>query len=270
MRLRKSLPWQERPSAPYDAIYSLGAACGCALWLRQCHLRLASGPLDWVRTGGGLLGRVALVEAHFKGWLEAENLILLGEDARTRIYRDTALGVEFLHDFPTRIAFPDALRAAQARYRRRQERFYATVATARRTLLVWFDTAASPSDTEVCAALGRLRTCLGAEVELLVIGHAPALPAGEVRGTIPAPGAWVARLNLRTGAPCQTQIVRGDVPKTVRGVLAPFRLRPDLARRMWWFDFRRLLARKARKILAGLVPNRALRRRIREQDRACE
>ena len=120
MRLRKSVPWREGPSAPYDAIYSIGADCGCAMWLRKCHLRLNSGPLDWVRSDSGVLGRVALIESRFAGWLQEKNLVLLGEDTRTRIYRDTALGVEFLHDFPTRIAFPDALRTAQVRYRRRQ------------------------------------------------------------------------------------------------------------------------------------------------------
>ena len=270
MRLRKSVPWREGPSAPYDAIYSIGADCGCAMWLRKCHLRLNSGPLDWVRSDSGVLGRVALIESRFAGWLQEKNLVLLGEDTRTRIYRDTALGVEFLHDFPTRIAFPDALRTAQVRYRRRQERFFQTVRTASRTLLVWFNAKPSASEAELREVFRRLRACLGPNVELLAIEHAPDLPPDETRCATPSPGVWFFRLNLRTEEPSSTPIVLGNAPQNVRRLFAPFRLRPDLVRQIRRFERRQWWMRKLRKILAGLVPNRALRRRIRDQDRAWE
>ena len=270
MRLEKPAPGQEGPAAPYDAIYSIGAHCGCAMWLRKCGLRLTSGPLDWVRGESGLLRRVALIESRFAGWLEEKNLVLLEENARMRFYRDTALGVEFLHDFPTQIAFSDALRAAQTRYRRRQERFFQTIRAASRTLLVWFNTKPSLSEAELREAFRRLRACLGPNVELLAIEHAPDLPPDETRCDTPSPGVWFFRLNLRTEEPSPNLIVLGNAPQAVQRLFAPFRLRPDLARQIRRFERRQWWMRKLRKILAGFVPNRALRRQIRARDRAWE
>ncbi len=130
MRLEKAIEAWADQIGPYDVVYSIGAACGCASWLRTLHLRQMAGPVDWVKGGGGLLGRVAMIEARFAGWLRPENMRLVGGDERTRFYEDKATGIVFPHDFPTAIPFRQALAEAQERYRRRQERFYRTVGEA--------------------------------------------------------------------------------------------------------------------------------------------
>lgn len=260
MRLEKAIEAWADQIGPYDVVYSIGAACGCASWLRTLHLRQMAGPVDWVKGGEGLLGRVAMIEARFAGWLRPENMRLVGGDERTRFYEDKATGIVFPHDFPTAIPFRQALAEAQERYRRRQERFYRTVGEAERTLLVWFSTLTSVTDQEAWEAVGRLRALLGKGVDLLVVDHLPTLRAGEVRASNPTRGVFVFRLNLRLGWPNIEQDVFGDAHRTVRRIFRSFRLRPDLARGIAWFYLRKWLARKGRKVAAAFVPSRCGRR----------
>lgn len=265
-RLHCDSVWEQRLGV-YDVIYSIGAACGCALWLRKCHLRQHAGPLDWVKVDGGLSRRVELIETRFAGWLQDDNLELLGEDERTRIFRDDTLGITFIHDFPTSVTFPVALEKARQRYRHRQERFFTDIAQAKRTLLVWFSTQLQTQKREAIDVSKRLRATLGSTVELMIVEHEATIPCGSIFPDFPADGVSIFRLNLRTGKKNLDQDVLGDAPVAMRQLMSLVRLRPDLARRVFWFDIRREMIKFSRRLLACMVPCRTLRRKIRAQDR---
>lgn len=254
----------------YDAVFSIGRGCGCAFFLRRFHLRTMSGPMDWVAGSWQFLQRVAHFEKRFAGWLQAENLEPPRRMGRIVGCEDRTLDLCFLHDFHLRMPFPEELELVRARYQRRHRRFFETVAQSKHILLVWFN--ATLDTTPKLAfeeGVQRLRQALGAHVDCLAIEHDPTLTHREIRCEEIASGACVlAHVNLSTlqnGQETVVDAVSGDNHAAVRAILRRVHLREDLARatrrhdrRLWW-------SRKVRQFVAGIIPFRALRRKIRGQ-----
>ncbi len=57
----------------FDIVLSLGEDCGCTMYLRLAKLRKNSFPFDWL-TNATFEQRIHLLETHFKGFLEKENM----------------------------------------------------------------------------------------------------------------------------------------------------------------------------------------------------
>lgn len=256
------------PVAPYDAIFSLGAACGCALHLRRNHLRPMAGPLDWVRGAGTVGERAALVANRFQGWLRPENLSPLEQDPGYRHWRttDAATGLTLLHDFRNERPFEEEWREVWARYERRKERFLACLGTRQRVLLAWFSLsgAATPL-AEQERAVRTLRARFPAAIDLLAIEHDPgSAPLGEAEAVRGA-GVFAFRANLSATGDAPRDDILGDRQESVAAILARFRLREEVARAVRRHDRRRAWGQTARRLIAGIIPNRALRQRIRRK-----
>lgn len=257
-------------SRRYDGVFSIGRGCGCAFFLRRLHLRTMSGPWDWVGGSWQVLQRVAHIENRFAGWLQPENLEPPRRMGRIVECEDRKQDVFFLHDFHLRMPFPEELALVRARYQRRQRRFFETVAQSKHILLVWFNVTFETTPKEAFEeGIRRLRQALGAHVDCLAIEHDPTLKRREIRCEEIAPGACVlAHVNLstlRNGQETVVDAVSGDNHAAVRAILRRVHLREDLARatrrhdrRLWW-------SRKVRQFVAGIIPFRALRRKIRGQ-----
>ena len=252
----------------YDAIFSLGNTCGCALYLRQCDLRVMAGPLDWVRGSEAFLQRVAFVEAHFRDWMVPEKMTPLSQVPGFTFFltKDLGTGIEFLHDFHGKTDFQTELNAVRERYLRRQQRFFETVSAAEHTLLVWFNCRVPVTpEQDLLEGFARLRKALGRDVDLLAIEHDATLARGERKDFIAQEGALRHfRLNLAApGSDVPQNIIQGDAVEAVRAILNTVSLRPDLAcvairhRRKLWLE------RKLRQLLAAGVPFKTLRRKIR-------
>lgn len=252
----------------YDAIFSLGNTCGCALYLRQSDLRIMAGPLDWVRGSGAFLQRVAFVEARFRNWMTPEKMTPLVQPTGYTFWqtKDLGTGIEFLHDFHGKIDFQTELKAVRDRYLRRQQRFFETVSAAEHTLLVWFNCRVPVTpERDLLEGFARLRKALGKDVDLLAIEHDATLPHGECKAFIAQEGALRHfRLNLTApGADSFHNIIQGDAKEAVQAILNTVSLRPDLAcvairhRRKLW------VKRKLRNLLAAFIPFKTLRRKMR-------
>ena len=253
----------------YDAIFSLGNTCGCALYLRQCDLRIMAGPLDWVRGSEGLLQRVALIESRFRDWMTPEKMTPLSQTPGYTflLTKDLGTGIEFLHDVHGKTDFQTELKAVRDRYLRRQQRFFETVSVAEHTLLVWFNCRVPVTpERDLLEGFARLRKALGKDVELLAIEHDATLAHGERKDFIAQEGALRHfRLNLTApGANSLQNVIQGDAIETVRALLNnTISLRPDLVcvairhRRKLW------VKRKLRNLLAAFIPFKTLRRKMR-------
>ncbi len=124
-------------SNQYDLCFSIGRLCGCAMYLRNCHLRLMAGPFDWLQGKESLLERVSLIENDCAGWLQKENLKVLPENFRSHIVYDKGSELTFRHDFPKTCSAEESLVGVENRYVRRIKRFYEKIANSRHVALVY-------------------------------------------------------------------------------------------------------------------------------------
>ena len=165
---------------PYDIVFSIGNACGCAWYLKRCKLRLCAGPLDWVRGAETLEERVAIIANRFPNWLSPDNLTPFESDGARFITTDKTCGIRFIHDFRCAMPFAEELALVQAKYARRQTRFFEKVDQAQHVLLVWFNCLVPPASEETHRrALAQLRRALGNQVDLLSIEHDATLAMGD-------------------------------------------------------------------------------------------
>jgi len=142
----------------YDIIYSLGADCGCAFYLKRHNLRSYSGPFDWL-TGASFETRLNLILSDFEDFLNKDSIKPLIQDNHPTnlnysLYQDINLGFYFYHDFSAELSFEDALSEVQKKYQRRIKRFYKKIQNSDRALLIWFSRYSPVSDElskELCA-----------------------------------------------------------------------------------------------------------------------
>ena len=128
----------------YDFIFSLGASCAVSQSLRDAGLQFASFPFDWIGSPG-LVPTVEMIERHFDGWFEKEDLKLWDvrheEGAIQRVYKNMRTSFGFPHEFTNAFTFEAGYDEAKAKYDRRIDRFYKTVKSARRALGIYLEVA---------------------------------------------------------------------------------------------------------------------------------
>ncbi len=126
----------------YDMIYSLGADCACATYLKMNNLRLYSGPFDWI-THCKFSTRMNLILNNFEDFLNIEDLCPLEKDLSIQnddncdYYENTKNGIYFYHDFPCNVPFEQSFPLVKKRYDRRIKRFYKLIREKKNILLVW-------------------------------------------------------------------------------------------------------------------------------------
>lgn len=252
---------------PYDIVFSIGNACGCAWYLKRCKLRLCAGPLDWVRGAETLEERVAIIANRFPNWLSPDNLTPFESDGARFITTDKTCGIRFIHDFRCAMPFAEELALVQAKYARRQTRFFEKVDQAQHVLLVWFNCLVPPASEETHRrALAQLRRALGNQVDLLSIEHDATLAMGESHVGSTGSGLFLFRLNMdKSGSGTPQDYIFGDTPKAIKAILSRVRLRPDLTKRARRHEWAFRVGRRLRFLLACFVPSRRLRQKIRQK-----
>ncbi len=177
MRLREL---KRMLSTKYDFVCSIGSDCGCAGHLVRRRLRRASYPLDWIGTWyGGILAVARLVESDFAGFLKIENLVrepnpprAAQDDHDHEYYHDIGAGVDFAHDFPLDVPLTDerSFPAVRQKYDRRIARFYESVRTSKRTLLIYWTWRDHPSTEDILRAAEVIRKKFsGSRIDVLAM-----------------------------------------------------------------------------------------------------
>ena len=169
----------------YDFVCSIGPDCGCAGHLIKNRLRRESYPLDWLGTWTLSMTRVAeIVRDEFAGFLKLENILSIPppkpvqtpdgvlDDTRHAWCGDDALHIVIPHDFPIDRPIEEVYPEVRRKYDRRIARFYRTMRSSKRVLLVYWTWRNSPEPDDILAAAGIFRAKFPeSRVDLLVMRH---------------------------------------------------------------------------------------------------
>ena len=158
-------------SKKFDLIISLGAACGCALYMKKFKLRDHSYPFDWVYNAP-FEKRIELLVNNFKDFLLKENLEKFykndGGDLYHDFYKDLSNGFIFLHDFPLNTPLEKSYDEVYEKYQRRISRMYENISASKQVLFIWFQLHETLSDEIVLKAQKELSQKFNKSINLLV------------------------------------------------------------------------------------------------------
>lgn len=183
----------------YDIIYSIGADCGCALYMQRHGLRKYASPFDWL-TKATFETRLKLIVNGFKGFLDKDSIKpLIQENHPTNLhyalYQDINLGFYFYHDFDTNLEFDKALLDVQNKYQRRIKRFYKKIEKSERVLLVWFSRYSTIDDSITKELCEKVITKFGKKIDFLLIENEENKNLGEIEKVEISPNIIKYKLN---------------------------------------------------------------------------
>jgi len=122
----------------YDAVFSLGDLCLTSIQLKKHSLRPYSGVLDWVASP--MLSKVtSLLENQFVGYMDSENLRVIGYADKFICVSDDGYNIVSNHDFGIESNTLENLKSYQEvkeKYDRRIRRFLGELKNANRILFV--------------------------------------------------------------------------------------------------------------------------------------
>lgn len=248
----------------YDAVFSLGARCGCAYYLRRNDLRLMSGPMDWIYGAETLDERVHAIETHFSEWFRPEALHTVNTLGRFNRVEDAVLGYGYLHDFPNDVPLEVSFPAVVKKYGRRQKRFYACMAAAKKPLFVWFSFSSVHTAQEIRDCHDRLVRFFGKSVDLLVIEEDKQMPEGQVRETDVGEHICYLRARIKESDGGEATML-GNWPRLFDAVFQRFCLCRSKRWEVRRHHFRIKVGSAFIHLLAGFVPNRRIRQKLRGQ-----
>lgn len=187
----------------YDLVFSVGQYCAAAMYMRKHHLRRMAGPLDWIgKPENCLETHFKLICTDFKGFLRKETLVPHENRRRPEIddmahdyYRDGETDIRLFHEFPTGVPVDEAYPAIRKKYDRRIARFYAAVASSKRTLFVYHSRCGRLEDRTIIEGMAAVRKRFaGSQIDLLVIENVPGTDGYSMDE--PAPGIYHIRAGL--------------------------------------------------------------------------
>ena len=171
--------------AKYDFVCSIGPDCGCAGHLIKSRLRRESYPLDWLGTWPLSMTELAkVVRDEFAGFLRLENILTIPppkpvqtpdgvlDDTHHAWCGDDALHIVIPHDFPIDRPIEEAYPEVRRKYDRRIERFYRTMRSSKRVLMVYWTWRTHPTPDDILEAAGIFRAKFPeSRVDPLVMRH---------------------------------------------------------------------------------------------------
>lgn len=164
----------------FDIIYSLGAKCDCAMNLKRASLRLCSGPFDWIGLAS-FNARIDFILNDFDGFLNADRLIPnINAKGFQEGYVDRDGLIRFVHDFNPSLDFKEAFVLAQAKFKRRIDRFYNLIKDGDKVLFIYQASIDDVSTQELKDALEKLSSKFDKRVHILAILKNSSLKRGTV------------------------------------------------------------------------------------------
>lgn len=161
----------------YDIVYSMGHDCACAMYMKSAHLRLCSGPFDWL-AHSPFEKRIDLIINDFQDFLNRDYLEPLEKrpdrpnDENCDYYANTKTEVFFYHDFPIGVPLDESYPAVLEKYNRRIKRFYDNINKSKRVLIIYFSQFTTTPDDVVLDAANRVCKKFGKQIDFLIIEHA--------------------------------------------------------------------------------------------------
>lgn len=154
----------------FDHVISLGANCGCAMYLKRHHLRAASYPFDWLG-GSSLVKRAYMIVNNFDNFMQYDALRFMevSPDPIHDIWEEVTNGITYAHDFEKGGVLEEMFPAVRAKYDRRIKRFYRSIRESSRVLLVYWSRNSVVSTEDALEVQQVLSRFFGKELYLLVV-----------------------------------------------------------------------------------------------------
>lgn len=158
----------------YDLIYSLGADCAGAEYLKRHKLRLVSGPFDWLR-GNSFEKRMELILNDFDDFLNLKDFVKLPKDEEVWVddsndyYKNVSTEFYHYHDFAKEVPIEQSIDAVRAKYEKRILRFYDKIIRAKNPLLVWLSHNQKTENEVIKDLAGKLEEKTGRRINFLLI-----------------------------------------------------------------------------------------------------
>lgn len=245
----------------YDLIYSIGASCACAGYMKKHFLRTFSGPLDWL-TNTTLETNTNFIINDFNDFLNIEDFEYIGKNPKPEQncdeYKNTRTGLNFYHDFKSDIPFEESFRFVQEKYKRRISRFYEKIKSNERVLLIWFNyTGNTPAETiiEQCNAV---MDKFGKKLDFLIIEHDETKTSGKIENKQLSENITHVLLYIQKNDENGSPTTYGDI-KNCNRVFKNYQLKMSCFKRFYLHT-----KKYAIKILCAFVPSKELRRKLKK------
>ncbi len=170
----------------YDLIYSLGADCACATYLKINNLRLYSGPFDWL-THCKFSTRMKLILNNFEEFLNIEDLrplekdLSIHNDNNCDYYENIKNGIWFYHDFPCGVPLKQSYSVVKEKYNRRIKRFYKLINKKKNILLVWFAHNQITPDETIIQLCNNVMQKFEKSIDFLIIENNSGIESGVIQ-----------------------------------------------------------------------------------------
>ena len=169
----------------YDFIYSIGADCASAMYMRKFYLRRASGPFDWL-CHADFKTRIEMILTKFDGFLLSENMVMLPRnttglhDAINDSWHDTKTGFYFYHDFEHSKDFAETFPLVREKYNRRIARFYDNIEKYNRVLLIWYSQSYNTPDDVILGVCDKVCKKFNKQIDFIIIENDESMPRNKI------------------------------------------------------------------------------------------
>ena len=242
----------------YHIIYSLGTDCACAMYMKQHNLRQYSGPFDWL-THATFETRAKLIINDFDKFLEIDDLRPIAKDINVEnddhcdYYENIRSGFYYYHDFPVGKTLKDVFNDVHTKYQRRICRFYDNVSKSKKVLFIWFSHEETLSDSFILDRCDLICKKFEKIIDFAIIQHDPNSPKGTIQSKLIAPNIQRYYLFSQAKDSLNRPTTQGDID-TCSKIFAQYqRIIP----------FRKRFLKRALRILCIVIPQRNLRKRLR-------
>lgn len=220
----------------YDIIYSLGADCSCAEFMKMCDLRATSGPFDWL-CNTDFATRMQCVLDDFKDFFNKSDFRPLAPEIASTydsvkgytFYENTRNKFYYFHDFLDDKSFDDVFPFVLAKYDRRIARFRKNLAQNHRVLLIWFSHHHDTDDKTLIDLCERVCKKYNKTIDFLIIEHADKVRIPIKRQLAPN----IMRYNLHTVSkkPGEIRIFLGR-ESAIKEIFSLYKLRTTFLKRV--------------------------------------
>ncbi len=250
-------------SEKYDLIYSVGADCGCSMYMLKNKLRSTSGPFDWL-THADFETRMNLILNRFEHFLEIGDLKFLPKDPKMfndelcDYYENTSNGFYYFHDFSKDVPLETSFPEVKEKYNRRCKRFLDNLDSEQKILLLWFsrnNKDITEKDIELCS---RIHEKFKSHPDFLLMENDDSKSAGEKEISHPLPFITKIRMKTQGFDKDGNELTMGDI-KNCMPVFQKLKCKGQLKRKFLASGKKALV-----KTICLFVPYRPWRKKIKK------
>lgn len=246
----------------YDIIYSLGASCACAGYMKQHNLRSFSGPFDWL-TNAPFEVNTDLILNDFKDFCNFEDFVPYDRNDGIIYdcdsYSNKKTNLLFFHDFKKEVPFSEIFPSVKEKYERRIARFYERIKNSSKVLLIWYNYFGKTDEADVTDKCNAIVQKFGKNIDFLIIEHDETKPKGEIEYNKLTDNITYALLYIQQKDANGNHTTFGD-KKTSNKIFKQYRLKMSFSKRAYLF-----IKKFSIKLICAFIPSKSLRKKLKSK-----